>query len=137
MAFASLSHKAAAEAGFPVAVRHPKTNRPLGTTIVVCGADSDTHKKIIRKQLNRRMELSSRNRNKLTMTAEELETESMDVVVACTKSWATGERPELEMNEGEWLPCTPDNARRVYEELPWLKEQIELEISDRNNFLKD
>ena len=71
----------------------------------------------------------------MTMTAEEIETEALDVLVACTKAWHTGDKPELEMIEGEWLACTPENVRRVYEELTWMKEQIDQEIGDRNNFL--
>lgn len=106
--------------------------------VTVCGTDSDTYKKIQRKQLNRRLEISQRSRNnKVNMTAEEIESESLDMLVACTKAWHTGERPELEMNPGEWLPCTPDNVRLVYDALPWLKEQIDQEMGDRSNFLQD
>lgn len=136
MSLAALSPKKTAEAGVPVEIRHPKTNLPLGITITVCGTDSDTYKKIQRKQLNRRLELSQRSRNnKLTLTAEELEAESLDVLVACIKSWSQENRPEIEFADGEWLPCTPENIRRVLEELPWLKEQIDQEIGDRSNFL--
>ena len=136
MSLSDLSPKATAEAGAAITIRHPKTNLPLGITITVCGTDSETYKKIQRKQLNRRLELSQRSRNKqLAMTAEEIEAESMDVIVACTRSWATGERPEIEFNTDEWLPCTPENVRRVYEALPWMKEQVDQEIGDRANFL--
>ena len=139
MALAKLSPKTAAENGVPIVIRHPETNLPFAPslTITVYGADSDTCKKIQRKQLNRRMEMAQRSRtNKARITAEESENEGLDVLVACTKAWHTGERAELEMNEGEWLPCTPENVRRVYEDLPWLKEQIDQEISDRTNFLQ-
>lgn len=139
MSLAALSPKATAEAGVEIEVLHPKTNLPLSPRIyvTVCGADSDTCKKIQRKQLNRRLERSQRSRNnKNSMTAEELETESLEVLVACTKSWRTGDRPEIEMAAGEWLPCTPDNVRRVYDELPWMKEQLDQEIGDRSNFLR-
>lgn len=136
MSLAELSPKSNSEAGVAVTIRHPKTNLPLGITITVCGTDSETYKRIQRKQLNRRLELSQRSRNKqLAMTAEEIEAESMDVMVACTKAWATGERPEIEFNPDEWLACTPENVRRVYEDLPWMKEQVDQEIGDRANFL--
>lgn len=135
MALAALSPKAAAEQGAVIEIYHPKTNLALGITVTVCGTDSDTYKKIQRKQLNRRLEQQSRNR-KMQMTAEELEAEALDVLVACTKAWATGQTAAIELNPDEWLDCTPENVRRVYEELPWLKEQVDQAIGDRSNFLQ-
>jgi hypothetical protein len=109
----------------------------MGITIVVCGTDSETYKKIQRKQLNRRMERSARNRNRqLQLTAEELEAENLDVLVACTKSWSENGSPTIEFNRGELLPCTPENVRRLYEEYPWMKDQIDQAIGDRANFLQ-
>lgn len=136
MNLAALSPTSISDTGFPVVVLHPTTNLPMGITVTVCGSDSATFKKIQRRQLNSRMERQVRNRkNKSFVTAEELEAEGLDLLVGCTKAWHTGDRPELEMEVGEWLPCTPENVRRVYEELPWLKEQIDQEIGDRTNFL--
>lgn len=133
MALASLAPKGS---GVPVSILHPVTRLETGITVTVIGTDSETCKKIQRKQLNRRLELQAKTRNnKLSMTAEELEKEALDVLVACVVAWHTGERPEIEMNEGEWLPCTPENVKRVLTELPWLKEQLDQEIGDRANFL--
>lgn len=138
MALAELSTKTTAEQGAEITICHPKTNLPLDITITVCGSDSETFRKISRKQLNRRLEQSNKARGRqVQMTAEELEAEALDVLVACTKSWATGSRPEIELEPGEWLPCTPENVRKVYEELPWLREQIDQAIGDRSNFLRD
>jgi hypothetical protein len=133
MALATLAPK---ETGATVAILHPVTRLETGITVTVLGTDSDVCKKVQRKQLNRRLELQTKSRsNKFSMTAEELEKEALDVLVACVVGWHTGERPEIEMNEGEWLPCTPDNVKRVLTELPWLKEQLDQEIGDRANFL--
>lgn len=138
MSLAELAPKTIAEAGVAIAVRHPKTNVALGITITVCGTDSETYKRIQRKQMNRRLEQSQRSRNnKVVMTAEEIEAEAMDVLIGCTKAWATGSRPEIEFAKDEWLPCTPENVRRMYEDLPWMKEQVDQEIADRSNFLPD
>lgn len=136
MAIKALTPKQAAEKGTEVEIIHPTTYQPLGITVVVCGSDSDTFKAIQRKQLNRRLEMQQKNRNRQNaMTAELLEAEGMDVLVACTKSWRTGDRPQIEFDDNEWLDCTPENVRRIYEELPWLKEQVDQEIGDRANFL--
>lgn len=136
MALATLANKATSETGIAVAILHPSTNLPLGLTITVCGSDSATFKKVHRQQLNRRLELQARGRNKKHITAEELEAENLDMLVACTKSWKTGDRAQVEFGIDEWLDCTPENARRLYDELAWLKEQIDQAIGDRDNFLQ-
>ena len=137
MAIKTLTLKQSAEKGVDVAILHPTTGLPLGITVVVCGSDSETFRAINRKQLNRKLEQQQKQRNRQgAMTAEVLEVESMDVLVACTKSWRTGDRNQIEFDDNEWLECTAENVRRMYEELPWLKEQIDQEIGDRNNFLQ-
>lgn len=142
MALAAYSPKEASEKGVSVEILDPTNNLPFKpfVRITVCGADSETFKKIHRKQINRRLEMSQNQQNhrkKTIITAAELEAEALDLLVGCTKAWRTGERAEIEFAEGEWLPCTPENVRRVYEELPWLREQIDQEIGDRSNFLPD
>lgn len=133
MALVNLSAAETAE----IELQHPKTNVPLGIFITLYGKDSPKFKEVQRKQLNRRLELSQKSRNnKMTMTAEELEKEQFDLLVACTKSWRTGDRQQVEFGENEWLDCTPDNARKIYEATGWLKEQVDQEIGDRSSFLK-
>lgn len=120
-----------------IELNHPKTSAPLGIFITLYGKDSQKFKDVQRKQLNRRLELSQKSRNnKLTMTAEELEREQFDLLVACTKAWRTGDRQQIEYGVDEWLDCTPDNVRKIYETTGWLKEQIDQEIGDRSSFLK-
>jgi hypothetical protein len=142
MALAELSPKQAAETGVEITLFHPKTNLPLNERITVYGSDSEVVKRIQRKQLNRRLERSQRNRNnKGTVTAEESEAEGLDLLVGSVKEWRTvsedaASRPEIELAVGEWLPCTPENVRRVFEELPWMKEQVDQGVADRANFLQ-
>jgi len=146
---ASLSTTKPADAGAEISILHPTNDQPLGILITVYGADSKICKEIQRRQTNHRLELQAKQKNKKkpTTSAEQLEAEGLDLLVGCTKSWRTlikdetgkvvDSRPEIELNDGEWLQCTPENARRVYEELPWIKEQIDGEISDRSNFLQN
>lgn len=147
MALAKLSPKKAAEAGVEIRLIDPVTDRPMNELITVFGSDSEVCRGIQRRQTNNRLQLAAdrRVKKKVTTTAESLEAEGLDLLVGCTKSWRTllkdeegkptGSRPQIELAEGEWLDCTPENVRRVYEELPWAKEQIDGEIGDRSNFL--
>jgi hypothetical protein len=148
MALAKFSPKKNAEAGVEVAILNPETDQPLGVFITVYGSDSEKFKSIQRRQTNRRLELAARNRGKkkAAITAEAIEAEGMELLVACTACWksevkdadgkVTGYRPQVELDDDEWLDCTPQNVQRLYEELPWLKEQIDQEIGDRSNFLQ-
>jgi hypothetical protein len=118
-------------------ILHPRTNAPLGLSVVIFGRDSGRFKEIQRKQLNRRLERSNKSRTKQQApTAEEMESEALDLLVACTQSWSTGDRNQLELSSDEWLDCTPDNVRLAYTRFPWLREQVDQEIGDRANFLQ-
>jgi len=135
MALASFTAKETTE----IEILNPETNTPFEPSIFISvhGSDSETFRKIQRKNVNKRLEMQSKSfRKKQTLTAEELEAEGLDTLIACTDSWKTGDRNEIEFNEGEWLQCTPENVRKIYTALPWLKEQIDSAIGDRSNFLQ-
>ena len=151
MSLASLNTKETADQGIAIAILNPKTNLPLGITIVVLGTDSDAFRSVTRKQRNRRLTTMNRNPGKGALqTDEESEAEALETLTACTKSWrtdaipASGDaeaipaRPEIEVNDGEWLDCTPENAKRLYKDpgFTWLRLQVDREIGDRTNFLK-
>ena len=134
----------AAEDGVAVHLRHPKTNTPLGVRIFVAGVDSETYRSQIRRQQNRRMEQARRSRG-LNISAEELENDALDLLVACTKGWEAdieehGEKktvPAIPFGERGLLDCTPENVRAIYANpgFSWLREQVDAEIGDRSNFL--
>lgn len=122
---ASLSNE-----GIDVAIYHPTTKADLGISITVHGADSDVFRKAQRAQQNRRLKNMARGRNGSKLTAEELETEGLDTLVACTKSWAGV------VLQGKALDCEDENVRAVYVKFPWIREQVEDAIGDRANFIK-
>jgi len=134
-----------AETGVAVALRHPVTHVPLGVRIQVAGVDSDTYRSHIRRQQNRRMEQAKRSRGQISISAEELENDALDLLVACTKGWESdieehGEKKTVSAipcGEQGLLPCTPENVRKVYANpgFAWLREQVDAEIGDRSNFL--
>lgn len=137
-----------ADAGVAVEILHPVTRVPLGVRILVFGTDSEIYRSHLRRRQNRTMERAKRGRGQ-AVTAEELENESTDLLVACTKGW------EADVVEGDGeektvttvaaipfgaeglLPCTPENVRRIYAHpgFRWLREQVDAEIGDRANFL--
>jgi hypothetical protein len=138
MSLSSLNTSAVSENGTAVEILHPTKNIPLGITFFIRGTDSKTFRDITRKQQNRRMEAAKKARGSLNLTAEEMDAESIEVLVACTASWKTGHEDTIEISDGEFLECTPDNSRRIYADpgFAWLREQVDREIGDRSNFLK-
>ncbi|HBG07665.1 MAG: hypothetical protein A2075_09075 [Geobacteraceae bacterium GWC2_58_44] len=136
-----------AEGGMEITLLDPRTNNPLPERITVYGSDSKVCREIQRSQTNHRIEQQAKQKNKKRpiTSAEKIEAEGLDLLVGCTKSWRTvilddqgkesGSRPQIELAEGEWLDCTPENVRRVYDDFPWIKEQVDEEIGDRTNFL--
>jgi hypothetical protein len=122
-----------AEEGAVMTVTHPATGVPLeqddGTpvTITLAGTDSERFRRAERQALNRRLQGPRRNQN---VTAEELEANGINGLVACTLAWSGI------VLDGESLACTPDNARLVYKRLPWLREQANEFTGQRANFLR-
>jgi hypothetical protein len=67
----------------------------------------------------------------MKITPEEIEAEAIDVLVALTASWYlvdyhTGEVIDTEFNQAD--------ARKLYSQVIWLREQLEESAADRANF---
>lgn len=148
MALAALNTKSAAERGVKIDILHPVTGLLLGIRFTVLGVDSSACRKISRERSERRIERAKKNRGQAPiMTADEIEAEALELLVGCTTGWerdvtdAEGNvidvQPTIELNEGEYLEFTPENARRIYADagFAWLREQVDREIGDRRNFL--
>jgi len=97
--------------------------------IQVYGQDSDAYKKVSRKQQNSRLKDMQRGKKGNT-TAEDIEARGFDLLVSCVASWSGVE------SGGKALECTPDNIRLLFKQLPFIKEQVDVAIADRVNFMK-
>lgn len=124
----------AAEDGMTLEVRHPTTGAVLSNgdgravALILAGADSERSKRAERAATNRRLKMAGRR--SATITAEELEADALEVLAACTLGWSG-----FAVN-GQELECTPANAKQLYGQYPWLREQADAFRSDRANFLK-
>jgi hypothetical protein len=119
--------------GFDVCIYHPGTNEDLDITINVLGKDSDEFQKVSRAQSKKRMAKMTKGggfRVTPTIPVEEIEQDAIALLAACTKSW------NGVVVEGKAIDCTTDNAVMIYERFPWIKEQVDIAIGDRANFIK-
>jgi len=96
--------------------------------ISVYGMDSSRYRQVTHEQQNRRIQTAQRSGGKPSLTAEQLESASMDLLVKCTADWnlfVNNEKPE----------CNEKKARELYTEFPWIKDQVDMFMHDRKNFL--
>jgi len=128
---ATLDTSATADKGAVMTLLHPVSRQPLRdgegreVTLILAGQDSEAFRKAQRAATNKR--LSAKGRTKLT--AEELEAEAIELLARCTLGW-TGIA-----FDGRPLDHSAANAVRLYERLPWVREQADEFIADRANYL--
>jgi hypothetical protein len=94
--------------------------------IEIYSSDSDIARKHNRETQRRRLNMRGRGR----LSPEELEAEATDLLVALTTGWF------LLTPDGEplGLPFTAENARKVYDKVTWIREQVDEFAADRGNF---
>ena len=118
--------------GFDVQIYNPATNEDLGITINILGKDSDEFLKVSRAQSKKRMaKMTKGGFRNTSVPVEEIEQDSLALLAACTKSWSGI------IVEGKAVECTTDNAVMIYERFPWIKEQVDVAMGDRANFIKN
>jgi len=118
-----------------VVITHPSTYEPLtnedGTemTITVYAPHSKEYKAAVHEQTNIRLKQmqAKGNRNNNTITAEELEVATVKMLAKTTKDWNItfgGEQPKF----------TVEAAKKLYEDVFWIKDQIEEAVSTSEVF---
>lgn len=120
--FGKFDLAAQSAAGFAYHVRDPlgvpMEHEGEPVIITLAGADSPTYK-------NRQRELARENTEK-PLDRDAL---AMEMLVACTLGWRGI------IWDGEPLPFTPENARMLYANHEWLREDVASVVLDRANFL--
>ena len=112
---------------------HPSTGLELvdeeddtPVLIQLYSADSDTYRAAVRKFGNKKLN-EKKNRKQ---SIEELEESSASLLATATHGWSG-----LKIGENE-LAFNFANAKKLYRDFPWIREQVEDFINDRSNFLK-
>jgi len=105
-------------------VRHPVTNEKTDAWIKMAGPDSKLAKQ--RRAEIRRM---LRNQKQNSVDVETLEEEANKNRVALTLDWGG-----IELDGP--IKFSQENARKVYDQFPWLADQVDEFQGDRVNFMK-
>jgi len=123
----------ASSEGVKMELYHPieETSFDPPIFLTVVGMDSDIYQKAQMDQRNKQFKkMQRRNRLRFEMTAEETEEQSIELLARCILGWENIEW------EGAPLPYNKENAKRLMR-INWIREQVDIFIGDRANFLLD
>lgn len=119
----------------PVILLNPKTRQPLRDAdskeafISIVSVDSPEVQRVQKATLNKRLKM----RGRMTMTADELDAERAETLIAATKEWHLVDMEGNALN----VPFTEANARLLYTDtrFTWIREQVSEALDDRATFL--
>ncbi|WP_339632440.1 hypothetical protein [uncultured Sneathiella sp.] len=121
---AAFDLQARSEEGAPLTLRHPKTGEKLPAVIWLQGEDAENYRKCLRAQIDRQI-----SERKLELSAAELEERLIERLVAITQRFEN-----IELN-GVQYDGSPENAKKLYREQLWIRDQVVAFVEDRANFL--
>ena len=116
-----------------VTLLHPNTDEVLKNddkspmTITLFAPHSKVYKSAMHEQTNKQIKKARGNKKDIDITAEDIEQSSLDVLAKITKEWNItykGEVPKVE------------KAKEVYDEVFWIKDQIEEALKTSLDFTK-
>ncbi len=118
-----------------VTLKHPNTGDTLKNddksdmTITLYASHSKEHKAAMHEQTNKRLKAMQSGKKKVEFKSEELEEATLTLLSKVTADWNItygGEKPKL----------TVAKAKDLYNEVFWIKDQIEEALADSLDFTK-
>jgi hypothetical protein len=128
MDLASLDLTKASNEGAWITLKHPATGEELSGRIKIVGKDSTKFTQLSEEFKRKTLEDMKSNRT-MSQRLENAQEQSDSILVACTLDW------DGMMLDGKDLEFTESNVKMVYNRFNWIKEQIDVAIADRANFL--
>jgi len=117
-----------------VTLKHPNTGDKLKNddktdmTIVVYASHSKEYKALMHEQTNKRLKAMQGNKN-TEITAQDMEEATLNMLSKITCEWNityNKEQPKLSIAK----------AKQIYDEVFWIKDQIEEALADSLDFTK-
>lgn len=98
-------------------------------TITLLGVDSDKYQRAEAKVADARLKDSMRSGGRSGLKTSDLNESRIHLLALCTLAW------HGITEGGEPLPCSEQNVKRVYEDFPLIRNQVNAFINDRSNYL--
>lgn len=132
----TLNVRAGADAGFELQLLGPANGEPTPIFVRLLGRDSAAYQTKLREQQRRRTELLRRQGLKRLPDIEQMEADTIDLLVASTAGWRL-ERP-VTLRGKPFPEFSPAAARELYADdgFSWIRDQVDAAIADRANFMK-
>ena len=122
--FTKLDFATKAEEGAVMQVKHPLTGEELGATITLIGTDSKAF-----RDLAKRRATAALKRTKEEQEDYDSDDEMSVMLSKCTLAWSG-------IEEGsKAVEFSQENALMMYRKYRWLRDQVDLFVGDRANFL--
>jgi len=119
-----------------ITLYHPATGKDLlnadktPMTITFHGPYSERYKTVLRDQQQRRMTDMTRAAARTSMTPEEVEALSQELLIRCVEAWS------ITLEGDEKLAFSPEAVETVMAEFPWLKDQVNAAMGNVADFLE-
>lgn len=110
-------------------ILHPHTGAETSIVLTLASPDSAKYRKLNMALRNKSLQYATKSRG--MASAERMDEDALTLLVGATVSWSGV------MENGEMLECTPENVRRLYTDLPFVREQVDMFLGDRKNFFKN
>lgn len=134
---ASVDTKTLSEQGVPLSIRRVDGSLLLDrdgkeVQITLLGPDSSKYRSLTRENVRKRLERRALGAKDLTVEEiDEVEADSMEILAVCTTGWVGVNTPQ-----GEPIPCTVENALKLYQNYPVIREQVDAFVGNRANFIQ-
>lgn len=137
-ALEGIDTKTLSEAGVDVVIKKLNSSEPLlaangePVSIKVLGPDSGKYRTLSRAQIRKRLAKRAAGETEITEAdMDETDRDAIEMMAGCTVGWKN-----VLDKAGKPIPCTVENAIKLYTYYPVLREQVDLFISERSNFLQ-
>lgn len=117
------------ETGYEFELVYPATGEAVDAFITVRGNESKAVKNFLRKRFNENQVLVKKGKKKDdSITIEEFLDNQIELAVVKTIGWRG-----IQV-DGADLPFTQENAEKIYREHEWIREAVEKESAEIENF---
>jgi hypothetical protein len=119
-----------------ITLRHPNPRKPdpvnadgSPMTITIHGPYSARYKQVMRERQQKWLSQNEKGDRQFSLSPEEIEESTRATIIACIETWA------VTLDGTEPLTFNADTAGAVFDEFPWVYDQVAAAMGDVSNFL--
>ena len=127
MDLANNNPKLLSDKGVTLALVGP-TNAKTDIIFTIHGTDSEAYQQALDEQQNALEEILRRD-GRMTYSPEERRGMATRLLSSCVSDWKNV------IENGQEVPCSPENVFRILSEYKWIYEQVDRAVADRSRFL--